>query len=97
MSRSTLQERSWQWLAAAPMRGARTPQEMEAAKLAHTHARLRRAGGTRTVIVSTPNPTASYKVTPELVAELRAAGVQSARERFFREVLGEPFEAKKGP
>lgn len=39
-------------------------------------------------------PTASYKVTPEVVAELRAQGVQSARERFFNEALGEPFAPK---
>jgi hypothetical protein len=39
-------------------------------------------------------PTASYKVTPEVVDELRARGVEAARERFFNEVLGEPFASK---
>jgi len=44
-----------------------------------------------------PKPTASYKLTPEALTTLLKQGIQSTRQRFFDEALGEPFEAEKEP
>lgn len=45
-----------------------------------------------------PKPTASYKLTPEALTALLSQGGKTAQQRFYDEVLGEPFtEAEKEP
>ena len=44
-----------------------------------------------------PTPTRSYRLEREALTTLLAQDAQTRSQRFFNEVLGEPFESEKEP